>query len=420
MKNTGIARYGKAATGEALVVQANSLARARYQTQLSAHAVRLMAVAIAKLNRDSDMLDGVCISVGEMRDIFSAYRKTQTYGSIVKESAVNIMSLKAEILPGTGAKADWKLINIISDVEMRRGQIFVTFHPDTRDLLLRLAGHFTTYQLKQIGNLNTTPQLLLFQWARSYIHKGSATLDPAALRSTLNLEPSTYPEARHLRQRVLDPTIEKINELTDITMSYKEIRNGRSIVMYEFQISLKAGAPLTVFEIAATKMLAERGVAESVASQIVRDRGAVEVVRGLAAANVRFAKPGMPDVRNKPAYLVALLRGEFSEAADPKALDREIQGLTQQYRRIAFKQLQIDEQSAHIRAFSRDFLKPADQTLWERFQDVDAHPVLLKAFDSYLKNFLDPLAPAIILTTSTMLPNRQEESLDKAIKKAAP
>lgn len=137
-------------------------------------------------------------------------------------------------------KVEKRVVRWVSGISYVEGAgvIKLRFAPEVVPLITRLEKNFTSYELEQVKNLNghaTRLYEILISW-RS-IGKVNIGLDD--LRQSLGLT-SEYVRVEAFKRRVLDVSIEQINKHTDITVSYEQQKQGRTITGFAFKFKQKA------------------------------------------------------------------------------------------------------------------------------------------------------------------------------------
>lgn len=386
------------ASRDSFVMTHNSLNQGYYSSEkasdMDAHSLRLMAVAISKISQGQDLLNSVRVYTSELQDIFESYNKTKSLTAKVRASAEAITNLKAKILFGKG---EFKLINIISDVTWKRGVFHVNFHDDAKSIFLRLTGNFTKYKLQAIATLPNAPSILLYQRLRSCAYIGTDTCTPEMLRNYLSIPLGSYARVDQLRDRVLEPAIESINLHTDINVSVQAVVHKKTVVEFVFRISLKEEAELTAFEKAAIKMLTERRVVFDAAKDLVRAHGCIAVVNSIALTHHRTLAPNKPKIEKESAFIVAVIRDQTKvDPSNPEQV-KIAEGFQRTFRRSVYEHLQPEEKRAHLDAYVND-LNNEHAALWNRFKTIDSHNTLSQLWDRYLRQHLNAEAPSILLT----------------------
>ena len=137
-------------------------------------------------------------------------------------------------------KVEKRVVRWVSGISYVEGAgvIKLRFAPEVVPLITRFEKNFTSYELEQVKNLNghaTRLYEILISW-RS-IGKVNIGLDD--LRQSLGLT-SEYVRVEAFKRRVLDVSIEQINKHTDITVSYEQQKQGRTITGFAFKFKQKA------------------------------------------------------------------------------------------------------------------------------------------------------------------------------------
>lgn len=120
-----------------------------------------------------------------------------------------------------------------------QGCVELGFSPTVLPHLTRLHKEFTTVQLRQVGRLNSFYAIRLYELMAQYLTTGQWWTTLEQLRDSLDLG-EKYGSVKDLRRWVLDPGLEEVNKLTDITASMEPRRKGRKIVGFNFTIAKKA------------------------------------------------------------------------------------------------------------------------------------------------------------------------------------
>jgi len=103
-------------------------------------------------------------------------------------------------------------------------------------------GNFTIYELDNIGGLKSSYGIRIYELLIQYKAIGERKINLQELREILCLG-SKYKAMCDLRKRVLEPAVKEINEQTDLKVSYKNVKRGRSIIALHFTIKNKRKTP---------------------------------------------------------------------------------------------------------------------------------------------------------------------------------
>lgn len=119
----------------------------------------------------------------------------------------------------------------------------ITFAPDVVPLITRLEEHFTSYQAKQVAHLTSKYATRLYELLISWREVGKVPqIEIGEFRNRLGLLDDEYTAMHNFKKRVLEPSIQQINEHTDITVTYEQHKKGRVISGFSFRLKQKQQA----------------------------------------------------------------------------------------------------------------------------------------------------------------------------------
>jgi plasmid replication initiation protein len=116
----------------------------------------------------------------------------------------------------------------------------ITFAPDVVPLVTRLEEHFTSYQAKQVAHLTSKYATRLYELLIAWREVGKVPqIEISEFRNRLGLLDDEYTAMHNFKKRVLEPSIQQINEHTDITVTYEQHKKGRLISGFSFKLKQK-------------------------------------------------------------------------------------------------------------------------------------------------------------------------------------
>ena len=121
----------------------------------------------------------------------------------------------------------------------------ITFAPDVVPLVTRLEEHFTSYQAKQVAHLTSKYAVRLYELLIAWREAGKVPpIEISEFRNRLGLLDDEYTAMHNFKKRVLEPSIQQINEHTDITVTYEQHKKGRTISGFSFKFKQKSKAKI--------------------------------------------------------------------------------------------------------------------------------------------------------------------------------
>ena len=216
-----------------LVTQDNALVRATYT--LTTLEKRLLLVGMSKLDprifpeKGKAPVDRLQVTADDWKQAFPDDPKP--YQSLAR-ACDNLLSRQWRVDEGDGeyVKYNWLTKCRYSKA---KGMVEMVF---TNDTALRLHGmqeNFTTLQLHQIGQLKSFNQIRLYELLCQFRPTGFLTITLPELREILGLG-DKHSRWSYFKRDVLDPSVRAITKETDLTVTYKPIKEVRRIVGVEF------------------------------------------------------------------------------------------------------------------------------------------------------------------------------------------
>ena len=115
-----------------------------------------------------------------------------------------------------------------------------TFAPTVLPLITQLEKHLTSYELQQVASINSAYAVRLYEVLIAWRTTGKTPqITVEDLRNKLGVLNGEYERMSNFKSRVLDYSIEQINEHTDIKASYEQHKQGRKVTGFTFKFKVK-------------------------------------------------------------------------------------------------------------------------------------------------------------------------------------
>lgn len=214
-----------------IVYKDNYLIEASYRLTLLEQ--RLMLYCISKLNpQDPQQKQTITIEefIKQFPDVKpnNAYKQIKTAIDNLYERSIKVKDPKRT-----------KLFRWIQSAEYQNdeGVATIEFSNSVMPYLCQLEQQFTNYQLRNISAFKRTYSIRLYELLTQYRSLESRIISVVDLRVTLKLD-DKFQEYKELRRKIIDPSVQEINEKSDLKVSYKPLRKGRFIDSIEFYIEV--------------------------------------------------------------------------------------------------------------------------------------------------------------------------------------
>ncbi|MFK0730873.1 MAG: replication initiation protein RepM [Gloeotrichia echinulata HAB0833] len=227
-----------------LVVKSNRIIEASYRLTLNEQ--RIILYAICRTREEQKGLFPhlpLTITADLFLKQFPAVGKQHVYEQL-KEAMDNLYDRSVtfyDIDPETGLervnKTRW--ISKASYVD-GAGRLQVVFTQDVIDHITRLEAEFTTYQLEKVGNMSSAYAVRIYEMLAQYREIGARELNLKWLRDALQIADDEYKLTKNFMMRVLDASVDQINQHSDLKVSYTPKKTGRAITDFVFKIKEKA------------------------------------------------------------------------------------------------------------------------------------------------------------------------------------
>ena len=120
------------------------------------------------------------------------------------------------------------------------GIVTVRFSKDLIEHITEIYENFTRYKIENIAKLNSQYAVRLYELLVSWLSARKTPIFPLEeFRNQLGIQPHEYERIQHFKERVLDYALEQINENTDITATYTQHKEGRTITGFSFTMKPK-------------------------------------------------------------------------------------------------------------------------------------------------------------------------------------
>lgn len=231
----------------ALVTQSNRLVSARYAMSLGE--MRLLFTVVAKVQPSDTKFTVYRIPVAEFASFLNV-DKNSTYREM-KKITKSLVTRYVEIKePGSLIQTTWvaqaKYVDGTGMVEVQLSESMIPY------LLQLKSGNFTQYKLTMLLSFKSQYTLRFYMllkqkrdhnpWAEEYEFELSELRKQLGLsvegdKSRKVAAVELYAGYKNFKARVLNPAKNEMDEKSDLSFEYREIKQGRSVVALSFKVS---------------------------------------------------------------------------------------------------------------------------------------------------------------------------------------
>lgn len=238
---------------EYLVIQANNLVRSK-QDDLSLLEAKIIRLAIAQIIKNDDKINAYSCGIVELANFLGLARQN-IYRDIqdISKSLIKKSIFIKEDKPNRKGEYNYKIFHWVDYIEYKDGIITFKISDSLTPYLIGLEELFTAYSYDAVIDLPTNYAIRLYEllvsWVNSPIRskiKDNYTKEQIAdneyiftidyLREYFNAK-DKYPNTGDFIKYIIDNSIKAINEKTFMTVSYRQIKQGRKIAYVVFKLN---------------------------------------------------------------------------------------------------------------------------------------------------------------------------------------
>lgn len=223
-----------------LIVKDNALINASYSLELTEQRIILLAILKARENKTPHNQE-LIVTAQSYITAFNVHRNT-AYKTL-KTACDNLFDRRFSYQRYSDkgkveqVKSRWVQSVVYAESD---SYIKIKFADEVLPLITMLEKHFTSYELQQVASLKSVHAIRLYELLIQYRTVGKVEINISDLRLKLGINESEYPRMDNFKARVLDIGIQQINEHSDITAKYEQVKTGRTIVGFKFSFKQKA------------------------------------------------------------------------------------------------------------------------------------------------------------------------------------
>lgn len=226
-----------------MVTQGNGLIEARHTNPLTVREQKIVLTMVSMIQPTDEDFKDYEISIKEFSEMLGLEGSAKY--TELKEITKDLMSKSVEIPKADGG---WLFANWVSSAEYQKGEgtISLSFSPKLMPYLLQLKNAFTSYRLSNILSLKSTYSIRLYELMKKWQHLGRWECSIENLREKIGVGEDKYPRYANFKARVLKSAVEEVNEKTDLFITFKETKKGRSVNKIEFIIQYSPDKEINV------------------------------------------------------------------------------------------------------------------------------------------------------------------------------
>src|SRR5699024_7505158 len=219
-----------------LVTQSNSLIEAKHTQSLSLREQKIILTFVSMIQQDDEDFKIYSLPIKEFHNLVQL--KGREHYTQIKRIIKKLMEKTIEIPKADGG---YLITHWATHVEYLagKGTIQFSFEPKLKPYLLQLKRTFTSYRLNNIMSLGSYYSIRFYEFFKKWEKTGQWRTSLKHLKSLLGITQKSYEVYGNLKNRVIKPSIEELNQETDLNIELEEIKKGRQVAELVFKITSK-------------------------------------------------------------------------------------------------------------------------------------------------------------------------------------
>jgi len=216
-----------------IAYKSNALIEASYKLTLQEQ--RLLLVCIGKLNPLEISPDKTFqITSQEFFNAFPDMGRENAERDLI--SAIEKLWDRSIIIKHANIKEEFRWIQYKAQYLTGTGKAQITFSDAIIPYLSQLSGQFTKIIVKNVSRLSSSYSIRIYELLQQFKTTGNRKIQLDHFRSILDIQ-DKYRTFKSLNQLLLKPSIQELNEKSDLTVKVMPIKNGRKIIALDFSFS---------------------------------------------------------------------------------------------------------------------------------------------------------------------------------------
>lgn len=218
-----------------LIVKHNKIIEGKYN--MTTTEIKIIAKLTSLINKDDDDFKEYVFISKNLLDELNLGKENYT---ALEESINKLISRRIEIEQENKKKklVTTFLSSCMYDNTENESKVILRYDPQLKPYFLQLGEHFTKYYLENVLELNSFYAIRIYELCKQYERLRERVIQVEILKEILEIE-EKYKKYNDFKKKVLEIAKREINEKTDITISFEEIKTGRKVTAIMFLISAK-------------------------------------------------------------------------------------------------------------------------------------------------------------------------------------
>lgn len=230
-------------SNEATVVKANSLVQASYRLSLAEQ--QLILCAISQIGMHEALIDQKSYSVDALtfRE-FAGVPRQRAYKAL-KDASKRLFDRKLTLPFDENSKdGDTREIRWVQEAGYKQseGRVEIVFSRRIAPYISQLREEFTSYKMRHVAKMRSSHGIRLYELLMQWRQYGEREIGLVELRRIFGIE-GRYKSIRDLKRYVIEPAVRDVNECSNLTVTWGQLKQGRQVSAIRFGFASKRQKP---------------------------------------------------------------------------------------------------------------------------------------------------------------------------------
>ena len=227
------------------IVKANNLiTKSRYSLTLQQQKILLYFIAQIKPEDDSNTVYE--LSINDFAKVCGYLENNGYYYQSIKSDIKKLSDTSSWIEVEKGKEVLFRWINT-AEINQNDGTIRISFHQTVKPYLFALREQYTKYSLYNILGLSHKYAIRLYEFLSVMRYKGIFEISIDELKKHIDAE--SYKTFSNFNMRVLKPSIDDINDYTNLNIEYQLKKTGKAVTHIIFRYIEETSASSAITKI---------------------------------------------------------------------------------------------------------------------------------------------------------------------------
>ncbi|WP_033568723.1 replication initiation protein [Dickeya undicola] len=215
--------------------KSNALIEASYKLTLQEQRFLLVCISRIKSGVDAPPADEQKTMTITATELYRAFPDMGRQHAEAKlKEAIDRLWDRSVIIRDKDKREEFRWVQYRAQYLKGEAKVEITFSDAIMPYLTQLKGQFTRVVVKNVSNLSSSYSIRIYELIQQFRSTGERTIALDDFRSMLNVE-DKYTQYKDLNKLLLKPSIQELNEKSDLMVVVEPIKQGRKVVALRFR-----------------------------------------------------------------------------------------------------------------------------------------------------------------------------------------